>query len=62
MSSLSGRMLTPVRVTDQINWLRDQLFEQSYDDNIYIYIYVCGWIGYKKVVILAGGVTIQNEL
>ena len=55
-------MLTPVRVTDQINWLRDQLFEQSYDDNIYIYIYVCGWIGYKKVVILAGGVTIQNEL
>ena len=60
MSSLSGRMLAPVRVTDQINWLRDQLFEQSYDDNIYIY--VCGWIGYKKVVILAGGVTIQNEL
>ena len=53
-------MLTPVRVTDQINWLRDQLFEQSHDDNIYIY--VCGWIGYKKVVILAGGVTIQNEL
>ena len=53
-------MLTPVRATDQINWLRDQLFEQSHDG--YIYIYVCGWIGYKKVVILAGGVTIQNEL
>ena len=64
MSSFSGRMLAPVRVTDQINWLRDQLFEQSYDDNIYIYVYIymCGWIGYKKVVILAGGLTIQNEL
>ena len=30
--------------------------------HIYVYIYVCGWIGYKKVVILAGGLTIQNEL
>ena len=44
MSSFSGRLLTPIRVADQINWLRDQLFEQSYDDNIYIYIYICVWM------------------
>ena len=50
-------------MTDQINWLRDQLLNKvMMIIYIYIYIYVCGWMGYKKVVILAGGVTIQNEL
>ena len=49
MSSLSARMLTLVGAPDRINWLRDQLFEQSFV-NIYVFV----WIACGKVVIVAG--------